>query len=146
MEQDFETELAEATSAMTASRAAFADVVAGLADDDLARGRRGHWTVAQVLEHVLQSDEHYHRTILQLRDASPPESDAFATTPSTASEWAAALRAACDAIVRATEGVDEATFYRLGGHPRQQYSILSVLENVTLHDHEHSAQIAEVVR
>ena len=146
MESDFETELAEATSAMTAARAAFADFIGGLEDADLERGRRGHWTVAQVLEHVFQSDEHYYRTILQLREASPSQSDAFATTPSTASQWAEALRAACDAIVQASEGVDEATFYRLGGHPRQQYSVLSVIENVTLHDHEHSAQIAQAVR
>jgi hypothetical protein len=53
-----------------------------------------------------------------------------------------ALSTSRDAILASVDGVDEETFYRLGGG-HQQYSILSVLENVAMHDDEHAAQIAE---
>ncbi len=146
MESEFERELAEATNAMTAARAAFAKMVAGMTDADLERARRGQWDVAQVLDHVVQSDGYYRRLIAQLREGAPPEPNEDVTTPSTCAEWAAALRTSCDAIVRAIEGVGEETFYHMGGPTHQQYSILSVLENVTLHDHEHGAQVERAIR
>jgi hypothetical protein len=41
----------------------------------------------------------------------------------------------------ALEGVDEAAFYELKPLGKEEYSIVSVLENVVSHDHEHGVQL-----
>ena len=42
-------------------------------------------------------------------------------------------------------GVDEETFYRLGAVGHEEYSVLSLLENVALHDREHGPQVREIL-
>jgi hypothetical protein len=42
-------------------------------------------------------------------------------------------------------GVDEMTFYEPQTLGREQYSVVSVLENVASHDHEHLEQIVKTI-
>ena len=49
------------------------------------------------------------------------------------------------ALVEAIGGVDEDTFYTLHVVGHEEYSVLSLLENVTLHDREHGPQIIEIL-
>ena len=48
-------------------------------------------------------------------------------------------------LIALLDGVDEGTFYELRALGREQYSIVSVLENVASHDHEHLEQIARTI-
>ena len=64
----------------------------------------------------------------------------------------ASASAAIEALVRTRtqlvallDGVDEATFFALRALGREQYSVVSVLENVASHDHEHLEQIAKTL-
>jgi hypothetical protein len=45
----------------------------------------------------------------------------------------------------AVEGVDEDTFYEIRSLGPDQYSVVSVLENVASHDHEHVEQIEKTM-
>jgi len=140
---DFERELQAARTSVESARSGLLSLIGGLSDDDLARGRRGHWTVGGVLDHVVQSDWYYVRLIHQLRELpfeAPAGAENQVESLATVTD---ALSTSRDAILAASDGVDEETFYKLGGG-HQQYSILSVLENVAMHDEEHSAQIAEI--
>ena len=69
--------------------------------------------------------------------------------PSTAvasvAEAARGLTASRDGLLAALEGVDEETFYRLGAVGHEEYSVLSLLENVALHDREHGPQVREIL-
>jgi hypothetical protein len=49
------------------------------------------------------------------------------------------------ALLRTIDGVDEDAFYRLERLGHEEYSILSALENVAHHDHEHVGQISATV-
>jgi uncharacterized damage-inducible protein DinB len=144
MTTEFGRDLATSRADLVSARDQLLALVRSLSDADLARGRRGHWTVAAVLEHVLQSDWHYARLIHQLREKpfSPPPG--VGAQPALISDALDALTTSRDAILAAADGVDEDTFYRLGGG-RQQYSVLSTLENVALHDREHREQIEEAL-
>jgi uncharacterized damage-inducible protein DinB len=143
MVSEFGAERERTVADLRAARAGLIDLVSGLSDSDLGRGRRGQWTIAGILEHVLESDLQYARLIAVLRGQ---ESSGQGLDPTdTASAAAKALATTRDLILLAAEGVDEETFYRLGGPGHQQYSVLSTLENVTLHDHEHGAQIEQVM-
>ena len=55
------------------------------------------------------------------------------------------LAASRKALLAAIDGVDEETFYQLRRVGHEEYSVLSVLENVALHDREHSAQVDSIV-
>jgi uncharacterized damage-inducible protein DinB len=142
---EFEQDLDEARSGLARARADLLDLVRGLSEADFARGRRGQWTIRGVLDHVIQSDWYYVRLIHQLRAAEAAAGDAGDGGVASVAGAVDSLTRSREAIVRAAEGIDEETFYRLSGPGHQQYSVLSVLENVTLHDHEHSAQIRDIL-
>lgn len=144
MVSEFEAERDQAVSDLRAARAGLVDLVSGLADSDLQRGRRGQWTIAGILEHLLDSDLQYARLIAVLRGQESSGHSLDPTDTASAAAAAKALATTRDLILLAASGVDEDTFYRLGGG-RQQYSVLSTLENVTLHDHEHGAQIEQIM-
>lgn len=57
----------------------------------------------------------------------------------------AALARTRTQFVALLDGIDEATFYELRALGREQYSVVSVLENVASHDHEHLEQIAKTL-
>jgi uncharacterized damage-inducible protein DinB len=115
-----------------------------LTDDDLDRSRRGGWTAGRVVQHLIQSEWHYVRLVRQLRElppTPPPElPDALASVHDVVRELAAARQA----LLAALDGIDEASFYRLGMLGREEYSVLSVLENVAHHDREHAQQVRSI--
>ena len=72
-----------------------------------------------------------------------PAAPASARELSSPRDAQAALADSRKALVEAAAGVDEETFYRLGGGG-QEYSVVSVLENVHQHDEEHRSQIERI--
>jgi uncharacterized damage-inducible protein DinB len=142
---EFEAELERSITELREARRTLIELVSGLSDADLLRGRRGHWTVAGVLDHVLESDRHYAQLIAALRNQEHSPQAAGPSEVESGANAAKALAVTRDLILEATAGVDEETFYRLGGPGHQQYSVLSTLENVALHDHEHGAQIQQIL-
>jgi hypothetical protein len=57
----------------------------------------------------------------------------------------AALERARGQLLTLLDGVDENAFYEVRSLGTTQYSVMSVLENVADHDHEHSGQIAKTL-
>lgn len=49
------------------------------------------------------------------------------------------------ALLHALDDVDEDTFFRLQHVGHEEYSVLSVIENVELHDREHAAHIERIM-
>jgi hypothetical protein len=124
---------------MQLARDALVAGVRAMDDAGLAAARRGSWSVRETLRHVLDSDAAYAKVVGYLRSSTV---DAAATDDiATVASAAAALEAAHRVLVGAIEGVDEATFYDLKAVGREQYSVLSVMENAAAHDREHLEQI-----
>ena len=119
--------------------------------------RRGGWSVRKVLEHVIHSEWLYSRLATHLRGRPPPEggtlpdSSTSAEEPEPAAfasvaEAAEQLDAVRAALLAAIDGVDEESFYRLQTVGHEEYSVLSLLENVALHDREHAPQVQEILQ
>ena len=142
---EFERELAENVKAIETARALLVEQLSPLAVEDLRLGRRGGWSIEEVLRHVIDAEVAYAKVLGFLR--SRPIELANAGDDDVAS-----ARAAIEALVRTRtqlvallDGVDEATFFALRALGREQYSVVSVLENVASHDHEHLEQIAKTL-
>jgi hypothetical protein len=141
----FESDLSALKQAMAGARSQLSAVVSGLKDSDLDAARRGGWTVSRVLEHVIGSEFSYARLVRRLRNqADVDEAMPSESIDSTASAIAG-LEAARGALMAAIDGVDEESFYRLEQLRREEYSVMSVLENVLNHDREHSDQITAIL-
>ncbi|MCH8065700.1 MAG: DinB family protein [Chloroflexi bacterium] len=144
MSDEFDRDLAAARDGLASAREGLLAVVSALAEDDLTRARRGGWSVRKVLEHVIQSEWLYSRLATHLKgstSAEEPEPAAFASV-AEAAEQLDAVRAA---LLAAIDGVDEESFYRLQTVGHEEYSVLSLLENVALHDREHAPQVQEIL-
>ncbi|MCH7488516.1 MAG: DinB family protein [Chloroflexi bacterium] len=144
MSDEFDRDLAAARDGLASAREGLLAVVSALAEDDLTRARRGGWSVRKVLEHVIQSEWLYSRLATHLKgstSAEEPEPAAFASV-AEAAEQLDAVRAA---LLAAIDGVDEESFYRLQTVGHEEYSVLSLLENVALHDREHGPQVQEIL-
>ena len=136
------------TAAHQELEAARTDLVVALnavPDEALERSRRGGWTVQRVLQHLIQSEWHYAALITQLRGqtATPPPDERG--NPASVSDAAQRLTESRRALLGALAGIDEAAYYRLDTIGREEYSVLSVLENVAHHDREHAAQLRSIV-
>ncbi len=59
MSNEFESDLRELKGELSTSRAELLGVIESLGDSDLDRARRGGWTIARVLEHIIQSESMY---------------------------------------------------------------------------------------
>jgi len=142
---EFEAELAENRASLETARRALLEEVRRLGVGDLERRRRGGWSIGEVLRHVADSEIAYVKVIGFIRSAH--EEIENATDAEMASPEAAigALARSRAALLRSLGGVDEDTFYELRTLGHEQYSIVSVLENVTMHDHEHREQIAKTL-
>lgn len=127
------------------ARAELEATLAGRGDEDLARVRRGGWSVRRVLQHLIQSEWHYVHLVCSLREQQPRPIPDLTEGPATMGEARAALRAARQALRDSLERTDEETFFRLVTVGREEYSVLSVLENVAHHDREHAAQIRSII-
>ncbi len=144
MADEFAGDLAFARKELDISRRELLAVVGALADADLARERRGGWTVGRVLEHVIQSEWLYARLVTHLRER-PVEGDVVTGVPPSVEEAKERLNSAHAALLAALEGVDEESFYRLREVGHEEYSIMSVVENQVNHDREHAEQVQTIL-
>jgi hypothetical protein len=87
----------------------------------------------------------YGRLARHLRELPQPEGEAATVPPATVADAISALEHSRAALVDAIDGVDEETFYTMHVVGHEEYSILSLLENVALHDREHAPQILAIV-
>ena len=139
---DFAKHLSQVTADLERQRGELLTALSDLKDADLDRARRGGWTVGRVLEHITGSEWHYAQLVGNLRGMADvtPESYVGGGVAS-ASE---ALVHSREALLKAVHGVTEEEFYRLGNGGRDDYSVVSVLENVEQHDIEHLGQIRSI--
>ena len=87
----------------------------------------------------------YGRLARHLRELPQPEGEAVTVPPATVADAISALEHSRTALLEAVEGVDEETFYKLRVVGHEEYSIISLLENVALHDKEHGPQIQDII-
>lgn len=142
MSSDLESDLAALKAEMDAARAELASVVASLSEGDLDCARRGGWPVRRVLEHVIESEWMYAAATAFLNGKPSP-----ASQPSEirgVAEIVPKLESGRQALIEALEGIDEERFYAIRKIGHEEYSVLSVLENVANHDREHAAQIRKI--
>lgn len=95
----------------------------------------------RVLQHLIESEWHYARLVARLRGLPAPPSVEERELPASVTEAVRMLTASRRALIAALEDINEASFYRLGTVGREEYSVLSVLENAAHHDREHAQQI-----
>jgi len=128
---------------MRDARARLLALIGRLSPDDLARSRPGGWSAGRVLQHVIESEAVYVKLLAHQTGGAAPE---LATgEPASTAEAVSMLAATRDAVERMADGIDEETLYRLVKFGHDEYSPLSVLENVASHDREHVLQIAELI-
>jgi uncharacterized damage-inducible protein DinB len=142
MTSEFERDLARVNGLIEEGRRNLLVVVDRLGPDDLERVLRGGWDIRGVLRHIIESEHHYAGLVERLRGGTPAGSTANLDLASP-SDVRRALESSRKALVAAIQGVDEEAFYRLGGGG-QEYSVVSVLENVHQHDEEHRAQVERI--
>jgi uncharacterized damage-inducible protein DinB len=142
---DFRRDLEDNVNAINQARSGLLNKVRGLTADDLQHVRRGGWSVQQVLRHVIDSEVAYAKVIAFLRHN--PQDIANASDDDVASGAAAAdaLERIRHETLSLLDGVDEGAFYELRALGKEEYSIVSVLENVASHDHEHFEQISKTL-
>mgnify|MGYP001237388982 CR=1 FL=1 len=139
---DFPQHLSQVTANLDRGRGELLAALSGLKDADLVRARRGGWSVGKVLDHIIGAEWHYAHLVGTLRGLGDiAAEDRTLTSVAAASE---ALARSRTALLKAIEGVTEDDFYRLGPVGREEYSVVSVLENVEQHDAEHLGQIRSI--
>jgi uncharacterized damage-inducible protein DinB len=138
-------DLAMARQELDAARAELVAALTDLPADALGRSRRGGWTAQRVLQHVIDSEWHYAALVTQLRGLAATPPAGARDIPVSTVDAARMLTDARRALLAALDGIDEASYYRLGTVGREEYSVLSVLENATNHDREHAAQLRSIV-
>lgn len=140
MSSEFESDLRELREELSTSRAQLQKAIQSIQDSDLDRSRRGGWTIARVLEHVIQSESMYIAAIAAIAgaSASSPQGGGPPKSQAEALEQLSSTRAA---LVAALASATEENFYELRRLGHDEYSIASVLENVANHDREHAEQI-----
>jgi len=145
----FHSDLTASQQAIEGARRELLTVVDSLGREDLERVRKGGWPVRRVLEHVIHSEALYAQAVAYLcgttvssrAESSPPGSAAGARTMLLDSRKALLnALAELDMDPRAYE-----TFYELRRVGHEEYSVLSVLENVANHDREHAEQIQGIL-
>lgn len=145
MSDEFDRDLSKAREDTSQARDGLLAVLRDLKDEDLDKERRGGWSVRKVLEHAIHSEVLYGRLARHLRELPQPEDEAVTVPPATVASAISALENSRAALEAAIDGVDEETFYTLRVVGHEEYSILSLLENVALHDREHAPQIQDIV-
>jgi hypothetical protein len=145
----YHSDLAAAHEAMHVSRDELLSAVDTLNRADLERARKGGWTVGKVLEHVIHSERLYGQAIAYLV-GTEVRADGGSSTPGSATEARSALLDARKNLLKALEALDRdpmaaKTFYELKRVGHEEYSVISVLENVASHDREHAEQIRTIL-
>jgi len=138
-----QADLTRAIDDLRRTRAALLALLRPLTAEDFARTRPGAWTIGRVARHLAESDVLYARLLAHQTGNDPgalPD-----PTPRDGAEAAAMLEATSTAMLGMIEGIDAETLYRIVKVGREEYSPLSVLENVAMHDAEHLAQIRDLL-
>lgn len=143
MGADFESDLAALKSALQTARDGLMVVVGSLADADLERSLPGGWTVRRVLEHLVDAEWMYTAATAFLNGKPAPERTAASI--SRAADAGPELEARRSALMNALEGIEPERFYAIRKVGHEEYSPLSILENVANHDREHAEQIRKIV-
>lgn len=141
----FDADLESVTADIANARAELVSAVQRLSDADLDRAWRGGWAIRRVLEHVIEFEWLCVMAIATLRKEPVPERPSVSCDGQPMDEILCMLDSSRGALLRTIDGVDEDSFYRLERLGREEYSILSALENVAHHDHEHIGQISATV-
>ena len=145
MTTEFERDLTEACSAIDDARADLAGLAGVITDADLERARRGEWTVAGVLGHLVLSGGHSAGLMASLRGREPETSDSGDASVTSVADALGRLDAARASIRDALGGIGEDEFYELQDAGHQTYSLRSAALDVALHDRQHLAQIREIL-
>lgn len=140
---DFSSDRTELLNEMRRSRVQLNEVVGKLSADDLSSARCGSWPVSKILDHVLHSEKLYAQLISVFSGVGT--SVEANGSPSTSAEALTALEATRNAVLDGVEHVKEEDFYRLQTIGHEEYSVLSILENVAAHDREHAEQIRKTL-
>ena len=140
---EFDSEKDALLSDLQSSRAKLHDVVAGLSSDDLSSARPGSWPVSKILDHVVHSERLYAQLISVFSGVGTSVEPS--RTPSSSAEALAALEVTRKAVLDGIGYVKEEDFYRLQTIGHEEYSVLSILENVASHDREHAEQIRKTI-
>ncbi len=140
---DFSSDKAELLGELQRARVQLNEVVGKLGADDLSSARRGSWPVSRILEHVLHSERLYAQLISVF--TSVGTSIEPTGSPSTSAEALTALESTRKAVLDGVGHVKESDFYRLQTIGHEEYSVLSILENVASHDREHAEQIQKTL-
>jgi len=145
MPSEFESDLTGLKTDIDASRAELDSAVASLSDSDLDRARRGGWSLRRTLEHVIDSEWLYAILVAHLGAQPTPKRPHTSCDGDTVAEIADKLASCRSALLTSLEGAAEDNFYEVQVLGHEEYSILSVLENVANHDREHAEQIKKTV-
>ena len=140
---EFDSDKAGLLTELRAARAHLNEVVGKLSAGDLSSARRGSWPVSKVLDHVLHSERLYAQLISVFSGVGASAEPAGA--PATSAQAVAALEVTRKAVLDGIGLVKEADFYRLQTIGHEEYSVLSILENVAAHDREHAEQIRKTL-
>ena len=145
----YHSDLAASQEAIRVARDELLSVVDSLGRADFERARKGGWPVRKVLEHIIHSEKLYAQATAYLCGAEV-SGRAEASPPGAPAEARTMLLDARKELLLALEGLDMdpracETFYELKRVGHEEYSVVSLLENVASHDREHAAQIRAIV-
>jgi uncharacterized damage-inducible protein DinB len=145
----YHSDLAASQEAIRLAREELLGVIDSLSRADLERARKGGWTVRKVLEHLIRYEHLSGQGMAFLTGAVTPER-LESTTPASATEARTMLLEGRKTLLAALGNLDEdpmafETFYELKKMGHDEYSALSLLENVAFHDREHADQIRAIL-
>jgi uncharacterized damage-inducible protein DinB len=145
----FHADIASSQEAIRLSRDELLRVIDSLSRTDLDRSRKGGWPVRRVLEHVIQSERLYAQATAYLV-ASEASARTESSAPGSVTEARTMLLDSRKGLLKALEPLETdprgyETFYELRKVGHEEYSVLSVLENVANHDREHAEQIRSIL-
>jgi len=145
----YHSDRAASQDAIRQARDELLGVIDSLSRSSFERARKGGWPVRKVLEHVIHSEKLYAQATAYLCGSeAPPRSEI--SPPASASEARTMLLDSRKALLKALGALEldpkaYETFYELKKVGHEEYSVLSVLENVASHDHEHAARIQAII-
>ncbi|SRR5438128_1284972 len=140
---DFEADKKELLADLDQSRAGLMLAAEELRPEDFGQARRGSWSISRILDHVVHSERLYAQLVSVFSGVAT--SIEPSDTPSTPAEALGALETTRTALLEGISRVKEEDFYRLQTIGHEEYSVLSILENVANHDREHAEQIQKTI-
>jgi phosphinothricin acetyltransferase len=96
-----------------------------------------------VLHHVIESEGIYAK--LLAHQCARPAGDMRADEPADGGDAVAMLEGTRRSVLAIVDGIPDEILYRLTTIGHEEYSPLSILQNVASHDRDHYAQIADVL-